>query len=159
MASTTGVQGYTVNLGEVAITKTLQATGTIISPNFQQPDQSTGTLLASNTTVTQSYVAGINKYIFYYTGGATGVGLNQGFSITGLPSNFLQTYTATSAVSFALIGATTTISTLPVFTQSLTSLVSTSQAPFITLQVVTSTSPVFSAGTAVWKIVITLNGD
>ena len=150
----------TTSLGEKATCKELQAFTGIVSPNFTQPSIQIGTPTApSGVGYTLAYVAGVNKYVYYYAAGATTVALAATFELTGLPTDVLSTYTVDAIVDWALVGSTVTLATAPVYSSSITVLNDTNGASTAFVKVASTVSPVFSAGTAVYKIVLSINAD
>jgi hypothetical protein len=150
----------TTNLGNIASCKVLTASTSVISPSFTQPSISIGTItVPSAVGYTLAYVSGTNRYEYYYAAGATTVALAATFELTGLPINVLADFHIDASVNWALVGATTTVATLPVYSSSISVQNDTDSTSTAFVKVASTVSPVFSAGTAVYKIVISLNAE
>jgi len=150
----------TTNLGNIASCKVLTASESVIALSFTQPNTTVGTPAAPSATGnTQAYVAGINKYVYYFAAGATTVALAQTFDLTGLPAAVLSTYSISAVVNWALVGTTVTATVLPVYSHGISVLNDTDSVGSASVKVASTTAPTFSAGTAVYKVVISLNAD
>lgn len=148
------------NLGQMATANMVQAFSQVVAPSFSQPDQVLGSLSAPVSTLTQTYTAGINKYIFYYPAPATGVAINLVFDVINLPTNSLASNSVNVSASWILTGSTTTITTVPSLTVS--SIGSTNvngNSVYIFGSIISTTAPSFTAGTPVLKVVFTITQD
>jgi hypothetical protein len=141
------------NLGNQALCDILIAQTQVRSPNFSQPDQVIGSAASPSATVTQAYVAGITKYIFY-SPLTTATALTQSYTVTGLPATFPATF---SIIAQTLAVATTSFSTAPVISAAHLSYSGTNTT--LTSTPTSSTSPAFSTGTAYLKLVIQFTLD
>jgi hypothetical protein len=153
----------TTNLGDQAQTIRLIAQD-ISALNYQQPFQVLGSLavpspLAALTTV--PFVTGFSKYVGYILTSATTVAIAQNFSISGLPVNYVGTYTITGSCDWILTGATPTVTVLPIITGTMI-ISNDTTAPGLgstATLVVTSPAATYSSGTALLKYVININLD
>ena len=145
------MSGNVTNLGNQAQTNILTADTQVRCPNFSQPEQVVGSAASPVTTLTQAYVAGINKYVWYYTL-SDGVAINQIFTITGLPTNFPALYTVTGHTVCVASAAWTTV---PVVSDSHQTFLGTT----LSSNPKSATSPGFSSGTAYMKVSITFTLD
>jgi len=140
----------TTNLGNSASADILIGNTQVRSPNFSAPEQVVGSAASPSATLTQAYVAGITKYIFYTTitsGGA----INSVYTITGMPAGFAALY---SVVAQTLVVTTGAYSTNPVI--SAPHLFTTGTT--LSSQPIAGTAPAFS-GTGYLKLVIQLTLD
>lgn len=143
------------NLGNHAQADVLIANTQMRCPSFSQPEQSVGSPTTPSTTITQAYVAGINKYIFYYplySGG--GPIVDNDYSITSMPANFMNTHSSSSSI---VAIATTSFSTHPTF--SAIHLYYNEGTNTFYSNPRETTRPVFSTGTAYMKVVTTFTVD
>jgi hypothetical protein len=139
------------NLGSAAQCGVLYADTAVRSPSFSPPEQSVGSAASPSATLTQAYVAGITKYIFY-TPLTTATAINNVYTITGCPSTLL----ATSSVSVSTMAvASASFSTAPIISVAHLSFSGTT----LTSNPISSTSPVFASGTAYLKVVLVLTVD
>ena len=139
------------NLGNQAQADVLIANTQVRAPSFSQPEQVVGSAASPSATLTQAYVAGINKYVFY-TPLTTATAINEIYTITGLPTNFPALYTVTGhTVAVASAGWTT----VPVISDSHQTFTGTT----LSSNPKSATSPGFSSGTAYVKVTITFTLD
>jgi hypothetical protein len=139
------------NLGNTAQANVLIADSQVRSQSFSQPEQVVGSAASPSATITQAYVAGINKYIFY-TPLTTATAINSNYTITGLPATFPATF---SVVAQTLAVASATFSTAPIISAAHLSFSGTT----LNSNPISSTSPVFASGTAYLKVVLSFTLD
>ena len=147
------MSGQTTNLGSQAETGVLIANTQVRSPSFTQPEQTVGSAAVPSATATQAYVAGITKYIFYFPL-TTATAITQVFTLTSFPDGFFAT---NSAFTSATCVPSTSFSTVPIL--SAPHQICDQTANTFTVNPTSSTSPVFSTGTAYMKIVISFTQD
>jgi hypothetical protein len=126
----------------------------VISPSFSQPSQFLGTMVSPSSLLSQSYTAGINKYIYYYNSNT-----NVDFVLSSLPVNFLANNTVNTSANWTLTGNPLNATFLPVFTASTSSLNNTVTSSEIFVKVMFTTPPTIASGTGGFKLVITLTQD
>jgi hypothetical protein len=137
------------DLGPAARTGTLYVTDKVISPSFTSPD-----IQLASGVITSAYVAGFNKYVFYYPL-TSGTAVLQGFSVTGLPANFFDTH----SVSVDWVGSSTsTWSVIPVLDVSPNGYNMASAGGYFTAYLQSRVSGTFS-GTAYLKVVVQFTSD
>ena len=139
------------NLGNTAQASTLIADSQVRSPNFSQPEQVVGSAASPSATITQAYVAGINKYVFY-TPLTTATAINTSYTITGLPATFPATF---SVVAQTIAVASAGFDTAPLISAAHLTFTGTT----LTSNPRSSTSPVFATGTAYLKVILSFTLD
>lgn len=145
------MSGNTTNLGNTAQADVLIANSQVRAPSFTQPEQLVGSAATPSATLTQAYVAGINKYVFY-TPLTTATAINNVYTITGLPATFPATF---SVVGQNMAVASASFSTAPIISVAHLSFSGTT----LTANPISSTSPVFASGTAYLKFVLSFTLD
>jgi len=147
------MSGNVTNLGNQAQTNILIADTQVRSPNHSQPSKVVGSAATPSATITQAYVAGFNKYVFY-SPLTTATAINTDFEITGIPAGFAGLY---SSISATMAVPTTAFTTHPIISVAHQYLNTTTGAFYA--NPISSTSPAFSTGTAYLKTIIQFTLD
>ena len=143
----------TTNLGNTAQANILIANTSMNAPSFSQPDQVVGSAASPSATITQAYVSGINKYIFY-SPLTTATAITQVYTITAMPAGFGGLY---SVMASNMAVATATFSTAPIISAAHLSLSDTTDT--LSINPLSTTTPAYSSGTAYLKVVICFTLD
>ena len=146
------MSSFTTNLGNAGRANYLIADTQVRSPSFTQPEIVVGSASVSVTTATVAYVAGYSKYVFYYTMTDTS-GVDQVFSVTSLPANFMDTNSATATAIGVASAAFTQAPIMSVAHQYVNN-----GTPTYNARPTTSTPATFS-GTAYLKVIIQFTLD
>jgi hypothetical protein len=150
----------TTSLGPKAQCDTITSNTQVRSPSFTQPFRVTGspTSPISGVSLNTIYIAGINKYIAYFNL-VSGVNFPRSITVRNVPSNLSASY---STVGSAVSVASTSFDTPPQKNITLFQINPTDANPFnryVGILVNTTTTQVFSTGTAYMKLVIQFNQD
>lgn len=139
-------------------------TNRITAQSFSQPYFQVGTLAAPlpiAATTTLTYDPAYNKYIMYMVAPATTVSIATVLRIAGCPVNLAGTSTIAVSTDWILSGATPTVANVPIILDCLSvkndTVVPTSSE--ITFLAVAISGAVFSSGSPVFKMIITINLD
>jgi len=145
------VSGNITNLGYSAQANVLIANNQMLSPSYSQNEITIGSAASPSATATTAYVAGINKYIFY-SPLTTATAITQVYTITGLPATFPATF---SVVGSNMAVASASFSTAPNISAPHLSFSGTT----LSINPLSSVSPVFASGTAYLKLTLSFTID
>lgn len=136
-------------------TGTLTATGIVTGSSFTQQYLSVGSAASPSSTLTITYNAAYNKYIFYNPV-TNNTQYNKNFSITSFPDGFFANYSAVYTATFVATGPWS-VGGSPITTADL---YADESANTLSVNIITpfATPPVFT-GTCYVKVVISFTKD